>query len=102
MAAGTKKSLNTIKTYKRELEKYQEWLQEKGTGLDLLKKVDIQSYVYYLESQQKSITTIDKTAGVIRTFVKYLGKPELTFGLDIKPVEKITISRHYRLKNIMS
>ena len=38
-----KKSENTIKTYKRELEKYQEWLQEKGTGLDLLKKVDIQS-----------------------------------------------------------
>jgi integrase/recombinase XerD len=88
MAAGTKRSLNTIKTYKRELEKYQEWLQEKGTGPNLLKKVDIQSYLYYLESQQKSITTIDKTAGVIRTFAKYLGKPELTFGLDIKPVEK--------------
>ena len=83
-----KKSVNTIKTYKRELEIYQEWLQEKGRGLDLLKKVDIQSYIYYLESQQKSITTIDKTAGVIRTFAKYLGKPELTFGLDIKPVEK--------------
>ena len=83
-----KKSVNTIKTYKRELEIYQEWLQENGRGLDLLKKVDIQSYIYYLESQQKSITTIDKTAGVIRTFAKYLGKPELTFGLDIKPVEK--------------
>jgi integrase/recombinase XerD len=83
-----KKSVNTIKTYKRELEKYQEWLQEKETGLDLLKKVDIQSYIYYLEDQQKSITTIDKTAGVIRTFAKYLGKPELTFGLDLKPVEK--------------
>ena len=83
-----KKSVNTIKTYKRELEIYQEWLQENGRGLDLLKKVDIQSYIYYLESQKKSITTIDKTAGVIRTFVKYLGKPELTFGLDIKPVEK--------------
>ena len=26
-----KKSENTIKTYKWELEKYQEWLQEKGT-----------------------------------------------------------------------
>ena len=83
-----KKSENTIKTYKRELEKYQEWLQDKGTGLDRLKKVDIQSYIYYLEVQEKSITTIDKIAGVIRTFAKYLGKPELTFGLDIKPVEK--------------
>jgi integrase/recombinase XerD len=83
-----KKSSSTIKTYKRELEKYQEWLQEKGTGLSHLKKVDIQSYIYYLEGQQKSVTTIDKTIGVIRTFAKYLGKPELTFGLDLKPVEK--------------
>ncbi len=58
MAAGTKRSLNPIKTYKRELEKYQEWLQEKGTGLNLLKKVDIQSYLYYyLESHE---LTVDK------------------------------------------
>lgn len=83
-----KKSPNTIKTYKREMEKYQEWLQERGTGIGQLKKVDIQSYMYYLEEQKKSVTTIDKTAGVIRTFAKYLGKPELTFGLEIQPVEK--------------
>ncbi|WP_428910901.1 tyrosine-type recombinase/integrase [Niallia sp. Krafla_26] len=83
-----KKSPNTIKTYRRELEKYHEWLQGRGTGINLLKKVDIQSYIDYLEDQQKSITTIDKTVGVIRTFAKYLGKPELTFGLDLQPVEK--------------
>ena len=82
------KSPNTIKTYKREMEKYQEWLQEKETGIGQLKKVDIQSYIDYLEEQQKSITTIDKTAGVIRTFAKFLGKPELTFGLELQPVEK--------------
>jgi integrase/recombinase XerD len=82
------KSPNTIKTYIREIEKYQEWLQEKESSLLHLKKVDIQSYIYYLEDQQKSITTIDKTVGVIRTFAKFLGKPELTFGLDLKPVEK--------------
>jgi integrase/recombinase XerD len=83
-----KKSPSTVKTYKRELEKYQEWLQEKETDILHLKKVDIQSYIYYLEKQQKSVTTIDKTIGVIRTFAKYLGKPELTFGLDLQPVEK--------------
>jgi integrase/recombinase XerD len=83
-----KKSPSTVKTYMRELEKYQEWLQEKETSLLHLKKADIQSYIYYLENQQKSITTIDKTVGVIRTFAKFLGKPELTFGLDLKPVEK--------------
>lgn len=83
-----KKSPNTIKTYKRVMEKYQEWLQDRGTGIGQLKKVDVQSYMDYLEEQKKSVTTIDKTAGVIRTFVKYLGKPELTFGLEIQPVEK--------------
>jgi integrase/recombinase XerD len=83
-----KKSPNTIRTYKRELEKYQEWLQERDADIQHLTKMDIQSYIYYLEAQQKSITTIDKTAGVIRTFAKYLGKPELTFGLELKPVEK--------------
>jgi integrase/recombinase XerD len=83
-----KKSPSTVKTYKRELGKYQEWLQEKETGIHQLKKADIQSYIYYLEEQQKSVTTIDKKIGVIRTFAKYLGKPELTFGLNLKPVEK--------------
>src|SRR5690606_16963538 len=76
------------KTYKRELEKYQEWLQERDLDIQHLTKMDIQSYIYYLEAQQKSVTTIDKTAGVLRTFAKYLGRPDLTFGLELKPVEK--------------
>ena len=83
-----KKSTNTVKTYEREMEKYQGWLQEKGTRIEQLQKSDIQAYIYYLEEQQKSVTTIDKTVGIIRTFAKFLGKPELTFELDIKPVEK--------------
>jgi integrase/recombinase XerD len=83
-----KKSPSTIKTYKRELEKYQEWLQKKEISINHFRKTDIQSYIYYLEEQQKSVTTIDKTVGVIRTFAKYLAKPELTFGLDLKPVER--------------
>ncbi len=82
------KSPNTIKTYKRELEKYQEWLQEKKRDINHLEKSDIQSYIDYLEDQQKSLATIDKTIGAIRTFAKFLEKPELTFGIEIKPVEK--------------
>ena len=83
-----KKSQSTIETYKRELEKYQEWLQEKNKDINHLKKEDIQSYLNYLEEQQKSLATIDKTIGVIRTFAKFLEKPELTFGIEVKPVEK--------------
>ncbi|WP_071393011.1 tyrosine-type recombinase/integrase [Bacillus tuaregi] len=83
-----KKSPNTVKTYKRELEKYQEWLQEKKRDINHLEKADIQAYIDYLEEQQKSLATIDKTIGAIRTFAKFLEKPGLTFGIEIKPVEK--------------
>jgi integrase/recombinase XerD len=83
-----RKSPSTINTYKRELEKYQEWLQEKNRDIHHLKKTDIQSYIDYLEQQQKSLATIDKIIGVIRTFAKFLEKPNLTFGVEVKPVEK--------------
>lgn len=83
-----KKSPNTISTYKRELEKFQEWLQEKNSDITRLIKDDIQSYVTFLEQQGKSSTTIDKTIGAIRTFTKFLEKPDLVLGLKVKPVEK--------------
>ena len=83
-----KKSPNTIATYKRELEKYQEWLQEKNYDIHHVTKGDIQSYIIFLEQEQKSLATIDKTIGAIRTFAKFLKKPELVFGIKIKPVEK--------------
>jgi integrase/recombinase XerD len=83
-----KKSPSTISTYKRELEKYQEWLRKKNCDINDLTKGDIQSYIIFLEQQQKSLATIDKTIGSIRTFAKFLEKPELTFGIITKPVEK--------------
>ena len=83
-----KKSSNTITTYKRELEKYQEWLQENDLDIHDLTKDHIQRYITFLEQQQKSVATIDKTLGAIRTFAKFLERPELIFGIKIKPVEK--------------
>ena len=69
-----KKSPSTIDTYKRELEKYQEWLQENNKDIHQLEKNDIQSYIHFLEEQQKSLATIDKKMGAIRTFAKFLRK----------------------------
>ena len=83
-----KKSPSTIDTYKRELVKYQEWLQENNRDIHQLEKTDIQSYIHFLEQQQKSLSTIDKKVGAIRTFAKFLAKPELTFGIDVKSVER--------------
>jgi integrase/recombinase XerD len=83
-----KKSRNTILTYQRELERYQEWLQGKNGDISNLSKNDIQLYMTFLEQQGKSPVTIDKTFGAIRTFAKFLKKPEVTFGVQIKPIEK--------------
>jgi integrase/recombinase XerD len=85
---GQKKSPSTIDTYRRELENYQEWLQENDRDIHQLEKTDIQSYIHFLEEQQKSLSTIDKKVGAIRTFAKFLAKPQLTFGIEVKPVEK--------------
>lgn len=85
---GQNKSPNTIKTYSREIERYQEWLKRKNSDIHHLNKDDIHSYISHLEQQQKSLATIDKIVGVIRTFAKFLQKPELTFGIEIQPVEK--------------
>jgi integrase/recombinase XerD len=82
------KSPSTITTYKRELEKFQEWLQENQCDISDLNKNDIQDYIMFLERQQKSTVTIDKTMGAIRTFAKFLKKPELIFGIKLRPVEK--------------
>lgn len=83
-----KKSDNTITTYKRDLEKFQEWLQENHFDIQALTKENIQDYINFLEQQQKSAATIDKTIGAIRTFAKFLERPELIFGIKLKPVEK--------------
>jgi integrase/recombinase XerD len=83
-----KKSANTIATYKRDLEKFQEWLQENHFDIQALTKENIQDYIGFLEQQQKSVATIDKTIGAIRTFAKFLERPELIFGIKLKPVEK--------------
>ncbi|CRK80158.1 tyrosine-type recombinase/integrase [Neobacillus massiliamazoniensis] len=83
-----KKSPNTITTYKRDLERFQEWLQEKKSDINHLTKDDIQAYISFLEQKQKSVATIDKTAGAIRTFAKFLEKPDLIFGIKLEPVTK--------------
>lgn len=82
------KSLNTISTYKRELLKFQEWLQQFPVQLIDISQKDVQKYISLLEQQGKSPMTNDKILGAIRTFAKYLKKPEIILDIKILPVEK--------------
>jgi integrase/recombinase XerD len=82
------KSANTVTTYERELKKYQDWLQARGKALTEYTRLDVQNYIHFLEDQGRSPVTTDKVLGVIRTYSKFLKKPELTSEIDIKTAEK--------------
>jgi integrase/recombinase XerD len=82
------KSPSTVSTYQREIQKYQDWLQQYSIYLEDITQEDVQSYVSYLEQQGKSPVTIDKILGSIRTFAKFLKRPEIIIDITVVPVEK--------------
>jgi integrase/recombinase XerD len=82
------KSPSTVSTYQREIQKYQDWLQQYSIYLEDISQKDVQSYVSLLEQQGKSPVTIDKILGAIRTFAKFLKRPEIIMDLTVAPVEK--------------
>ncbi|MEK1833625.1 site-specific integrase [Priestia megaterium] len=49
-----------MKTYRAVLNQFHEWLLSEGMDLNHLKKKDVQQYITYLESQNKSLATVEK------------------------------------------
>jgi integrase/recombinase XerD len=82
------KSLNTISTYQRELLKYQEWLHQYSIHIKDITQKDVQNYISFLEHQGKSPMTNDKILGAIRTFAKFLKRPDIIMDIQIIPVDK--------------
>ncbi|WP_162785308.1 tyrosine-type recombinase/integrase [Bacillus sp. P14.5] len=82
------KSANTVTTYERELKKYQDWLQTKGLTLKEISHNEVQSYINFLEKQGRSPITNDKILGAIRTFAKFLKRPDITAGIEMKTADK--------------
>ncbi|MGD6959044.1 tyrosine-type recombinase/integrase [Rossellomorea aquimaris] len=82
------KSSNTISTYQQELKKYEKWLQDHNQELVDINQKDVQKYIVFLEQKGKSPITTDKVFGVIRTFAKYLKRPDITFDIKIKQGNK--------------
>jgi integrase/recombinase XerD len=82
------KSSNTISTYQREIQKFQDWLKQYSVLLEDISQKEVQMYVKFLEEQGKSPITNDKILGAIRTFAKFLKRPEIIFDIQIIPVEK--------------
>ncbi|MFI8575737.1 tyrosine-type recombinase/integrase [Rossellomorea aquimaris] len=82
------KSSNTISTYHQELKKFELWLQEHHQELEDVTQKAVQDYILFLEEMGKSPITTDKILGVIRTFSKYIKKPDITFDIQINKAEK--------------
>jgi len=82
------KSDGTVETYKLVLTKFHEWLLRRGVKLGQLTKNDIQAYMIYLESENKSASTIEKTFVTINVFTRFLGKSEVIDGIKRKQNQK--------------
>lgn len=82
------KSDSTVETYKLVLTKFHEWLLRRGVKLGQLTKNDIQAYMIYLESENKSVSTIEKTFVTISVFTRFLGKSEVVEGIKRKQNQK--------------
>jgi integrase/recombinase XerD len=82
------KSLNTISTYHQEIKKFEQWLQENSLELGDVSQKAVQDYILFLEGKGKSPITTDKILGVIRTFSKYVRKPDITLGIHINKADK--------------
>jgi integrase/recombinase XerD len=78
------KSSNTISTYHQEIKKFEHWLEANEKKLMNISQNEVQDYIIFLEQQGKSPITTDKILGVIRTFAKYLKKPDISFDIEIK------------------
>lgn len=84
-----KKSKSTIQTYLGVIKKFKEWLKTvDGPSLQHIKREHIQSYMNFLEKEQKSVGTIDKNHAAISVFARFLGKPELMLGVTRKTETK--------------
>lgn len=82
------KSENTVKTYIGVLEKFQEWLVNQDKDLQKITRDEVQSYINYLESLDRSAATIEKTFATISVFARYLEKSVIVHNIERKEKEK--------------
>lgn len=69
----TKKATeNTLASYERDVTKFSNYFEGQGKKIFDLRKNDMQEYIEYLKSQNKSNSTISRNIASIKAFYKYL------------------------------
>ncbi|GAB7058251.1 tyrosine recombinase XerA [Paenibacillus sp. YK5] len=81
------KSPNTIKTYCYSLQAFASWLHEGGGNIDNLTRVDVQQYIKYLETVNRSAATIGKVFAAIAAFTAFKGCSHVLEGIQF-PVQR--------------
>ncbi|MDF0727317.1 tyrosine-type recombinase/integrase [Cytobacillus sp. S13-E01] len=82
------KSVSTVKTYNGALEKFLGWLMECDKDIFKITREDVQGYMQYLESLDRSPATIEKAFSTLSVYAKFLDKPEITKNINRVENEK--------------
>ena len=89
-----KTSNNTELSYKRDLGKMRQYLEENGiSGLNDITEEVLDSYIVYLEENQFAAATISRNIASIKAFLHYLAKEgviekDISVGLKAPKIEK--------------
>ena len=88
-----KLSANTLQSYKRDIEQYQEYLDKNGLNYLKIENKDIDEYFKVLKDMNKKTSTISRNLATIRSFYQYLLKNKKikvdpTVGVQSPKVEK--------------
>lgn len=76
------KSENTVKTYRGVLYSFFNWLEGNNRSMQHLTNQDVQAYLDYLKSEQRSVSTINKIFNTIKSFANSINKPEMMEGVQ--------------------
>ena len=88
-----KLSSNTLQSYKRDIEQYQEYMDKNGLNFLKIDNSDIENYFENLKEKNKKTSTISRNLATIRAFYQFLLrtkkiKADPTSGVHSPKVEK--------------
>lgn len=70
------KSDNTRKTYIKEIELFNEWLEGTGTDISNFSRIDVQHYINWLTSKNRSAATINKKYRALVHYCRFTNQVE--------------------------
>lgn len=89
---STGKSKLTAKNYRHTLVMFHKWLQQNGSNLSYLTRVDVQLFVQYLETKGNSASTLNNRFAAITQFARFIDRSNIVENIrlpEVRPVRNI-------------